>query len=45
LPSTVEEIRDKMSLSFERLNMKSTKNEDNEELEEHGLFSGQFKGK
>jgi hypothetical protein len=24
--------------------MRSTKNEENEELEEHALFSGQFKG-
>ena len=40
-PLTVEEIRAELSLRFERLN---TKNE-NEEIEEHALFSGQFKGK
>jgi hypothetical protein len=44
-PSTVEEIRAELSLRFEILNMKSTKNDQGEELEEHALFSGQFKGK
>jgi hypothetical protein len=44
-PLTVEEIRADLSLCFERLNMKSKKNEENEELEEYALFSGQFKGK
>jgi hypothetical protein len=44
-PLTVEEIRAELSLCFGRLNMKSTKNEDNEELEEHALFSSQLKGK
>jgi gag-polypeptide of LTR copia-type/Zinc knuckle len=42
---TVEEIRADLSLCFERLNMNSSKNGDAEELEEHALFSGQFKGK
>jgi hypothetical protein len=44
-PLTVEEIRADLSLHFERLNMSSSKNGDVEELEEHALFSGQFKGK
>jgi hypothetical protein len=44
-PLTVEEIRAELSLRFERLNMKYTKNEENEELEDHALCSGQFKGK
>jgi hypothetical protein len=34
-PLNLEEIRAELSLHFERLNMKSTKNEENEELEEH----------
>jgi hypothetical protein len=37
-PLTVEEIRAELSL-------RSEINEDNEELEEHELFCGQFKGK
>jgi hypothetical protein len=41
---TVEEIRTVFILSFERLSMKSTKNDEREELEEQELFSGQFKG-
>jgi hypothetical protein len=44
-PLTVEEMREESSLIFERLNMKSTKNKEDEELEEHTLFSSQFKGK
>jgi hypothetical protein len=44
-PLTVEEIRAELILRFETLKMKSTKNEENEELEEHALFSCQFKGK
>jgi hypothetical protein len=34
-PLTVEDIRAELILCFERLNMKSTKNDDNEELEKH----------
>jgi hypothetical protein len=41
---TVEEIRADLSLRFERLNMNSSENGDVEDLEEHALFSGQFKG-
>jgi hypothetical protein len=44
-PLTVEEIRGKLSLRFERLNSNSTNNCEGEILEEHALFSGQFKGK
>jgi hypothetical protein len=44
-PLTVGEIRADLSLCFESLSMKSTKNRDVEELEEHALFSVQFKGK
>jgi hypothetical protein len=36
-PLTIEEIRSELSLHFERLNMKSTKYEENEEVEEHAL--------
>jgi hypothetical protein len=39
---TVKEVRAELSLNFERLNMKSTKNEESEILEEHDLFSSQF---
>jgi hypothetical protein len=39
-PLTIEEIRAELSLCFERLKIKSTKNEENEELEEHAWFSG-----
>jgi hypothetical protein len=44
-PITVEDIGAELILCFKRLKMKSTKNEENEELEEHGLFNVQFKGK
>jgi hypothetical protein len=44
-PLTAEEIRAELSLRLERLNVKSTKDEENEELEENALFSGRFKGK
>jgi hypothetical protein len=44
-PLTVEEIQTDLSLVFEILNMKSTKNEKNEKLEEHPVLSGQFEGK
>jgi hypothetical protein len=33
-PLSIEEIRTESSLRFKRLNMKSTKNDENEELEE-----------
>jgi hypothetical protein len=44
-PLTVEEMRAELSLRFEKLKMKSSKNEENEELEENALFSCQCKGK
>jgi hypothetical protein len=44
-PLTNQEIRAEMSLRFDRSNMKSMKNEENKDLEEHAFFSGQFKGK
>jgi hypothetical protein len=44
-PLTAKEITAELSLSFERLKIKSTKIEENEESEEYVLFRGQFKGK
>jgi hypothetical protein len=44
-PLTVEERSAELSPRFERTNMKSTKNEEIEELEDHALLSGQFQGK
>jgi hypothetical protein len=44
-PLTVGEVRGELNLRFERLNMKTLRNEEGEFLEEHALFSGQFKGK
>jgi hypothetical protein len=44
-PLIVEEIRGELSLCFERLNSNSTNNSEGEILEEHALFSVQFKGK
>jgi hypothetical protein len=44
-PITIEEIRGELNLKFERLNMKSSRNEEGEVLKELSLFSGQFKGK
>jgi hypothetical protein len=43
-PLTVEEVRGELNLRFERLNMKTSSNEEDEVLEEQALFSGQFKG-
>jgi hypothetical protein len=42
---TVKEKRAVLIRCFERLNMKYTEIEGSEELEEHALFIGQFKGK
>jgi hypothetical protein len=42
---TVEEIRAELSLCLERLSMKSTRNNNGEELEVQAPFGGQFKGK
>jgi hypothetical protein len=44
-PLTVEEFRGEINLRFERLNMKTSTNEESEVLEEQALFSGQFEGK
>jgi hypothetical protein len=44
-PLTVEEVRGELNLRFERVNMKTSRNEECEVLEEQTLFSGQFKGK
>jgi gag-polypeptide of LTR copia-type len=44
-PLTVEEIREELSLHFERLNSNSNNNSEGEILEEQALFSGQCKGK
>jgi hypothetical protein len=44
-PLTVEGIRGELSLCFERLNSNSTNNSEGKILEEHALFSGQFKVK
>jgi hypothetical protein len=44
-PLTVEEVRGELNLRFERLNIKTSRNEEGEVLEEQSLFSDQFKGK
>jgi hypothetical protein len=44
-PLTVEEVRGELNLRFERLNMKTSRNEKVEVFEEQALFSGKFKGK
>jgi hypothetical protein len=44
-PLTVEAVRGELNLRFERLNMKTSRNEEGEVLEEQALFSGNFKGK
>jgi hypothetical protein len=44
-PLTVEEVRGEFNLILERLNMKTSRNEEDEILEGHALFSGQFKEK
>jgi hypothetical protein len=44
-PFTVEEIRGELNVRFERLIMKTSRNEEDEFLEKQALFSGQFKGK
>jgi hypothetical protein len=42
---TVEDVRGELNLRFERLNIKTSRNEEGEVLEEQALFSGPFKGK
>jgi hypothetical protein len=44
-PIKVEEVRGKLNLIFERLNMKTSRNEESDVLEEQALFRGRFKGK
>jgi hypothetical protein len=44
-PLTVEEIKAEWSLFLVRLNMNTIGNKENEVLEEHALYAGQFKGK
>jgi hypothetical protein len=44
-PLTVEDVRGELNLRFERLNTKTSRNEEGKVLEEQALFSGQFKGK
>jgi gag-polypeptide of LTR copia-type/Zinc knuckle len=44
-PLTVDEIRDDLNLRFERLNMKSNDESENEERQDVAFFGGQFKGK
>jgi hypothetical protein len=44
-PLTVEEVIGELNLRFERLNMKTSRNDEGEVLEEQALFSSQFKEK
>jgi gag-polypeptide of LTR copia-type/Zinc knuckle len=44
-PLTVDEIRDDLNLRFERLNMKSNHESENEEHHDVAVFGGRFKGK
>jgi CRISPR/Cas system-associated protein Cas10 (large subunit of type III CRISPR-Cas system) len=44
-PLAFHEIRAELSLHFERLTLKSERDEDGKVAKEHALFSGQFKGK
>jgi hypothetical protein len=44
-PLTVEEVRGELNLRFERLSIKTSRNEEGEVLEEQALFNGQFKEK
>jgi hypothetical protein len=44
-PLTVEEVRGKLNLRFERLNMNISRNEEGVVSEEQSLFSGKFKRK
>jgi hypothetical protein len=39
-PLTVEVVRGELNVSFEKLNMKTSRNEEGEVLEEQALFSG-----
>jgi hypothetical protein len=44
-PLTIDEIRDDLSLKFERLNEKQNKESENDNNQEVAFFGGQFKGK
>ena len=44
-PLAVDEICDDLNLRFERLNMKSNKENEDENVQDVALFEGQFKGK
>jgi hypothetical protein len=44
-PLSIEEIKAELGLCFERLNVSSNQSNENFVLEEHALFSGQYKGK
>jgi gag-polypeptide of LTR copia-type/Zinc knuckle len=44
-PLSIEEIKAELGLCFERLNVSSSQSNENVVLEEHALFSGQYKGK
>ena len=44
-PLTIDEIRADLNLCFERLNLKSRDENENEIVEDLALFGGQFKGK
>jgi hypothetical protein len=44
-PLSIEEIKAELGLHFERLNVSSNQSNENVVLEEHALFSGQYKGK
>jgi hypothetical protein len=42
-PLKIEEIRGELSLRYERMNMKSSRNKEGESFEENAIFSGHFK--
>jgi hypothetical protein len=44
-PLSIEEIKAELGLWFERLNVSSNQSNENVVLEEHALFSGQYKEK
>jgi hypothetical protein len=44
-PLSIEEIKAELRFCFERLNVNSNQSNENVVLEEHALFSGQYKGK
>jgi Zinc knuckle len=44
-PLSIEEIKAELGLRFERLNVSPNQSNENVVLEEHALFTGQWKGK